>query len=188
MFHTKETIYWTKGQNLLTIIDTKTKTSSPFYGTLLMTKSYVFIEILLQVFPLRSPFWSEWLMFYIICFQTKYRATQKGGFIGEYRGEYFLRRRHGNEIYVITVTGSCNFNRVLNLWSKYNGKQECIKTILYDLKLHAIMKSSVTMIVLRSKNKEKYISIKSVWNAKYVKACRYLVSIQAVVSFQTFKH
>lgn len=127
-------------------------------------------------------------MFYIICFQTKYRATQKGGFIGEYRGEYFLRRRHGNEIYVITVTGSCNFNRVLNLWSKYNGKQECIKTIVYDLKLHAIMKSSVTMIVLRSKNKEKYISIKSVWNTKYVKACRYLMSIQAVVSFQTFKH
>ena len=30
--HTKETIYWTKGQNLLTSVDTKI--SSPFYGTI----------------------------------------------------------------------------------------------------------------------------------------------------------
>ena len=48
--HTKETICWTKGESLLTSVDTRTNVS--FYGTIAKSKSYVFTLIFLAVFPL----------------------------------------------------------------------------------------------------------------------------------------
>ena len=94
--HTKETIYWTKDQNLLASVDTKT--NSPFYGMTARTKSYVFTEMFPAVFPLRPPFWFAQLMFCIYGFQNKNRAAQNDGFIGEYCGEYSLWRRQGNDV------------------------------------------------------------------------------------------
>ena len=69
LLHTKETIYWTKGRNLLTSVDTKT--NLPFYGMTARTKSYVVTVIFLAVFPLESTFWPAQLMFCIYGFQTK---------------------------------------------------------------------------------------------------------------------
>ena len=54
------------------------------------TKSYIFTDIFLAVFPLGPPFWPVQLMFCIYGFQNKNRAAQNDGFIGEYCGEYFL--------------------------------------------------------------------------------------------------
>ena len=54
------------------------------------TKSYVFTETLLAVFPLETPFWPAQLMFCIYGFQNKNRAAQNDDFIGGYCGEYFL--------------------------------------------------------------------------------------------------
>ena len=51
------------------------------------TKSYVFTEIFLAVFPLETPFWPAQLMFCIYGFQNKNRAAQNDGFVGEYCGE-----------------------------------------------------------------------------------------------------
>ena len=112
LLHTKETIYWTKGRNLLTSVDTKT--DLPFYGMTARTKSYVFTVIFLAVFPLEPTFWPAQLMFCIYGFQNKNRAAQIDDFIGEYCGEYFLWRRHENDVtfslgYYYTVTYSLFF-------------------------------------------------------------------------------
>ena len=45
--------------------------------------------------------------------------------------------------FFITVTDSCNFNRVLSFWSKYNRN---VEKLLFDLKFHAILQSSGTII------------------------------------------
>ena len=87
LLHTKKTIYLTKGQIILTNVDIKT--NSPFHGMITRTKSYVFTEIFLAVFPLESTFWSGLLMFCIIWFSNKSRAAQNDDFMGEYCGEYF---------------------------------------------------------------------------------------------------
>ena len=55
-----------------------------------LTKSYVFTEIFLAVFPLETSFWAAQLMFCIYGFQNKNPAAQNDRFIGEYCGEYFL--------------------------------------------------------------------------------------------------
>ena len=39
--------------------------SSPFYGMIVKTRSYVLTEIFLAIFPLRLLFWPAWLMFCI---------------------------------------------------------------------------------------------------------------------------
>ena len=74
-----------KGDNLLNkgSASVDTKTNSPFYGMIARTKSYVFSEIFLSVFPLEPPFWPAQLMFCIYGFQNKNRAAQNDGFIGE---------------------------------------------------------------------------------------------------------
>ena len=59
--HTKETICWTKGKNLLASADTKT--SLPFCGMIVKIKSYVFTETFLALFRLRLPIWPARLMF-----------------------------------------------------------------------------------------------------------------------------
>ena len=94
--HTKETIYWTKGQSLLRSADTRTKLL--FYGMIARTKSYVFTLIFLAVFPLEPTFWPAWFMFCIYGFQNRNRAAQSDGFIGEYCGEYFPWRQHENDV------------------------------------------------------------------------------------------
>ena len=45
--------------------------------------------------------------------------------------------------FFITVTDSSNFNRVLSFWSKYNRN---VEKLLFDLKFHAILQSSGTII------------------------------------------
>ena len=45
--------------------------------------------------------------------------------------------------FFITVTDSCNFNRVLSFWSKHNRN---VEKLLFDLKFHAILQSSGTII------------------------------------------
>ena len=105
--YTKETIYWTKGQSLLTSADTRT--NLPFYGMIARTKSYVFTVIFLAVFPLEPTFWPVQFMFCIYSFQNRNRAGQSDGFIGEYCEEYFLWRQHENDVtllfgYYYTVT------------------------------------------------------------------------------------
>ena len=107
--YTTETIYWTKGQNLLANVDTKT--NLPFYGMIARTKSYVFTVIFLAVFPLEHTFWPVQLMFCIYGFQNRNWAAQNDGFIGEYCVVYFLWRRHENDVtfsfgYYYTVTFS----------------------------------------------------------------------------------
>ena len=62
--HTNEAIYWTKGLNLLTSVDTKK--SSPFDGMIARTRNSVFIKIFLAVFPLETPVCPARLMFCII--------------------------------------------------------------------------------------------------------------------------
>ena len=64
-----------KGQNLLT--SEEFKTNSPFYGMIARTKSYVFTEILLAVFPLGPPFWPAWLTFCIIWFSEQKSSSSK---------------------------------------------------------------------------------------------------------------
>ena len=68
----------TLGQNLVTSVDTKT--ISPFYSMIARTKSYVFTEIFLAVFPLRPPFWPARLMFCIICFRKQKSSSTKRQF------------------------------------------------------------------------------------------------------------
>ena len=75
----------------------------------------------------------------------------------------------------ITVNDSCNFNRVLNFWSKYKRNVK---------KFHAIMQSSGYMIILRSKNKQNKISVSNTTYTKhFIKAYIYLVSINTIASF-----
>ena len=113
--HTKETIYWTTGQNILASVDIKT--NSPFYGMILRTKSCVFTEMFLAVFALDPPSWPARLMFCLIW------SAQNDGFIGEYCGEYFLWRQHGNDVtfsfgYYYTVTFYYLLNEdCLKAWS-----------------------------------------------------------------------
>ena len=107
--HTKETIYWTKGQSLLTSVDTRT--NLPFYDMIARTKSYVFTVIFLAVFPLEPTFWPAQFMFCIYGFQNRNPAAQSDGFIEEYYGEHFLWRQHKNDVtfsfgYYYTVTFS----------------------------------------------------------------------------------
>ena len=107
--HTKETIYWTKIQSLLTIVDTRTNLR--FYGMIARTKTYVFTEIFLAVFPWKPKFWPAQFMFCIYGFHSRNRAAQSDGFIEEYCGEYFLWRQHENDVtfsfgYYYTVTFS----------------------------------------------------------------------------------
>ena len=84
------------GQNLLTSVDTKT--NSFFYGMIARTKSYVFTETFLAVFLLESIFSPVQLIFCIYSFQNNNWAAQNDYFIGEYCGECFLWRRHGNDV------------------------------------------------------------------------------------------
>ena len=72
-FHKREAIYWTRGQNLLTSIDTKT--SSLFYGMIARTKIYVSTETFLAVFPLRLPFWPAQSIFYLLWF-SKHKSSR----------------------------------------------------------------------------------------------------------------
>ena len=67
--HTKETIYWTKGQSLLTSVDART--NLPFYGMIARTKSYVFTVIFLAVFPLEPAFWPARFLFCIMFSKTE---------------------------------------------------------------------------------------------------------------------
>ena len=76
--HTKETIYWTKGQIILTNVDTKT--NSPFQNMITRTKSYVFTKIFLAVFSLESTFWHGLLMFCIIWFSKQKSSSSKQRF------------------------------------------------------------------------------------------------------------
>ena len=57
-----------------------------------------FTEIFLAVVPLESPFWPAQLMFCTYRYQNKNRAAHNERFIKEYCGEYFLWRRHGNDV------------------------------------------------------------------------------------------
>ena len=75
LLHTKETSYWTKGQNLLTSVDTKS--NSPFYGMIARTKTYVFTEMFLVVLLLGPPFWPARLMFCIIWFSEQRSSSSK---------------------------------------------------------------------------------------------------------------
>ena len=64
-----------------------------------MTKSHVFTEIFVAVFPLETPFWPAQLMFCIYGFQNKNRAAQNDGFIGV----CVEVRQHGNEYYYTVI-------------------------------------------------------------------------------------
>ena len=104
--HTKNIIYWTKGQSLLTSADTRT--NLPFYGMIARTKIYVFTVIFPAVFQLEPTFWPA--QFIHICIYG-HRAAQSNGFIGEYCGEYFQWKQHKNDVtfsfeYYYTVTFS----------------------------------------------------------------------------------
>ena len=125
--HTKETIYWTKGQSLLTSVDTRT--NLPFYGMIARTKSYVFTVTFLAVFPLEPTFWPAQFIFCIHGFQNRNRADQSDGFIGEYCGKYFLWRQHENNVtcsfgYYYTVTFSLY---VIRLLFRYLLTEDCRK-------------------------------------------------------------
>ena len=96
LLHTKETIYWTKGQSLLTSVDTRTKFT--LLRMIARTKSYVFTVIFHAAFPMEPAFWSARFMFCIMFFQNRNRAAQIDGFIGEYCGEYFLWRQQENDV------------------------------------------------------------------------------------------
>ena len=57
------------------------KTSSPFYRIIARTKSYVFTEIFLALFPLGPPFWPARLMFCIIWFSKQKSSSSKRRFL-----------------------------------------------------------------------------------------------------------
>ena len=93
LLHTKETIYWTKGQSLLTSLDTRT--NLPFYGMIARTKCYVFTMIFPAVLPLEPTFWPAQYLFWIY----------------GYCREYFLWKQHKNDVtfsfgYYYTITFS----------------------------------------------------------------------------------
>ena len=125
LLHTKKTIYLTKGQIILTNVDINT--NSPFHGMITRTKSYVFTEIFLAVFPLESTFWSGLLMFCIIWFSNKSRAAQNDDFIGEYCGEYFLWRQNGNDVTILFGYYYTNFFVIRYIfWLKITVRHETL--------------------------------------------------------------
>ena len=63
--HTKEIIYLTKGQSLLTSVEIRI--NLPFYNMIARTKSYVFTAIFLTVFPLEQRFGLRGFCF-VLCF------------------------------------------------------------------------------------------------------------------------
>ena len=74
-----------------------------------------------------GPFWTAQLMFCIYGFPNINRAAQNDGFIGEYCGEYSLRRRHGRDVtfsfgYYYTVIFSlyCPLEESCNCRNKNN--------------------------------------------------------------------
>ena len=76
---TKETIYLTTSQNLLTSVGTRT--NLPIYGMITSAKSYVFAEIFLTVWRLRTPFSSARLMSCIIWFSKQKSSSSKRRFL-----------------------------------------------------------------------------------------------------------
>ena len=121
--HTKETIYWTKGQSLLTSVDTTT--NLPFYGMISRAKSYVFTVIFLAVFPLESLLLAcaVYILHYV--FQNRNRAAQIDSFIGKYCVEHSLWKQQENLFVWILI--HCNLFVIRYIfWLKIAARYETL--------------------------------------------------------------
>ena len=69
--------------------------------------------IFVSVFLVQPTLWPAQLMFCTYGFQNRNRVAQNDGFIGEYCGEYFLWRRHENDV---TFLFGCYYTVTFSLY------------------------------------------------------------------------
>ena len=83
---------------------------SPFYGMIARTKSYVFTEIFLAVFPLGPPFWPAQLMFWLIWFSKQKSSSSKRRFHwGILRGIFSVKTARAWRHPFVWILLHCNF-------------------------------------------------------------------------------
>ena len=132
LLHKKKTIYLTKGQIILTNVDIKT--NSPFHGMTTRTKSYVFTEIFLAVFPLESTFWPGLLMFCIIWFSKQKSSSSKRRF--RWRtlwGIFLVKTKWKSRHHFVWILLHCNFFFMRYIfWLKITVRHETLSIKTYQ--------------------------------------------------------